>query len=851
MSTAQALKAPGATNPRGRIDIAIEVLTLAAIIVVPLAFHGRELVAFFEHPKFFALHFVSLSIPVLWGIESYLSKAINQQRTSLSLFDRVDAWLAVARHRWAMVLAAGFGVAFIISTLLSPSPWVSVWGREFGDLGYELYTSLSFLVLFFAVALRTKSRQQVMRIAFAIVAAGILSAVYGLLQVFEWDPIGWNLKNSEGIRRVISSFGNPVFFGAYLVMTIPLFIAISLYQEMIGRRWLIVPAVIGVGISLAALWHTGGRGAIISTTFSIVLFMAISALWIDRQTFFKAIGLSLAGVVIAVLIIQLPGGEARTGRGVEAFQHIFSQVTDSIEYLVDGIPAVTITTNPANPEDARPDSSVTPTTTAVPVTEPGDRDAKSSSISPLDAIPEGDRTPLSLAATAAAVEISGAADSRGGALSGRADYWRGALKLSLDRETVADESSLMNVLRVMFGFGPDMYFYSHPFASAPKQHLMTTSHTHNYPLQVLMEQGMTGLVMMIATAFFVLLAAIQTLISKSKFRDPDPWILLILSGALAALGGRAMEQITGVGRVSDLMLFWVLMGLVFAIAEIGRREGEQVPEPSVSTRTFRLRNLDGKFLAPLVAIFIVGVVFAVIFVEKDVKVIRAGWLAADGFEQKADGQASAALNSFEQASDLAPDVERYVIEATELLVQSAHSSDDRKTSITLLTEARELLLEYEKRDPSAWQTQLRLAQVAASFVDLGVNGLTPEMVARYVRIADLMQPYPEIQALAAEVITIAGEWELGIVMAERAIALGPNVGPLTQAWWARGEALYQLDHSEEARFSFETAIHGDPTAGVHAGRAHRGLAFLFAEEGDHASATEQHEIADRIENKLR
>jgi tetratricopeptide (TPR) repeat protein len=850
MSTAKALKASDATTPRGRIDIAIEVLTLAAVIVVPLAFQGREMVAFFESPKFFTLHFIALSIPILWGIESYFNTALNQRGTSLSLFDRVDAWLAAARHRWAMVAAVGLGIAFIISTLLSPSPWVSVWGREFGDLGYELYSSLSFLVLFFAVALRTKSRQQVMRIVFAIVAAGILSAAYGLVQVFEWDPFGWDLKNFEGIRRVISSFGNPVFFGAYLVMTIPLFIAVSLYQEMIGRRWAIVPAVIGVGISLAALWHTGGRGAIISSTFAVVLFIAISALWIDRKTFVKAIGLSVAGVFAAVLIIQLPGGETRTGRGVEAFRNIFSQVTDSIEYIVGGTPAITIPTSPTNPEDAIADSSVTPTTTAVPVTEPGDRDAKSLSISPLDAIPEGDRMSLSLAVTAGA-DILGPADSRGGALSGRADYWRGALKLSLDRKTVSDESSLMKGLRVMFGFGPDMYFYSHPLTSAPKQHLTTTSHTHNYPLQILMEQGLTGLVAMIATAFFVLLAATQTLIRKSKSGVRDPWILLILAGALAALGGRAMEQMTGVGRVSDLMLFWVLMGLVFAIAEIGRREFEEVSGSSVSTRKVRLSNFDAKSIAPPVAILIVGVVFAVIFVQKDVAVIRAGWLAANGFEQKSNGQASAAFNSFEQAADLAPDVERYVIEATELLVQSANRSEDRETSIALLTEARGLLFEYEKRDPNAWQTQLRLAQVTASFVDLGLNELTPEMVARYIRIADLMQPYPEIQALAAEVITIAGEWELGIVMAERSITLGPNVGPLAQAWWARGEALYQLGRSEEARLSFETAIDRDPTAGLYAGRSHRGLALLFSAEGDPNSAAAEHKIADRIEKKLR
>ncbi len=120
---------------RPRLGFAIEILILAGLVLVPLAFRGREWVAFYSQPKLFVLHLVALSFVVLWLFEAALDTRVDQQAEGSSIFDRADHWLYSHRHRSTMVSVAGFGFIFVVSVLLSPAPWVRVWGRVFGDLG--------------------------------------------------------------------------------------------------------------------------------------------------------------------------------------------------------------------------------------------------------------------------------------------------------------------------------------------------------------------------------------------------------------------------------------------------------------------------------------------------------------------------------------------------------------------------------------------------------------------------------------------------------------------------------------------------------------------------------------------
>jgi tetratricopeptide (TPR) repeat protein len=399
----------------------------------------------------------------------------------------------------------------------------------------------------------------------------------------------------------------------------------------------------------------------------------------------------------------------------------------------------------------------------------------------------------------------------------------------------------------MFGFGPDMYFYSYPISSRPLHQVRTTSHAHNYPLQVLMEQGLAGLALFLTTAILVFITAISVIRRVAKRRDEDQWLSILMAGLLAALIARAIEQAPGVGRVSDLVTFWALMGLVIAVAEIEFG-------PATRRRALGPLSFSGagfRRLAPFGAAILAGVVALTIFVQKDVNNLRAGVISANGFEHKNAGENDDAFRSFQEAVSLAPDVERYYTEVSGFLNRTAAANvvDDPARARELYTAARDLLLQYEERDPSAWQTQLGIATATAGLAGLGDETLLPEVVGRYLNIAALMKPFSSIQATAAENIVIAGEYEIGAAIAEHAIALEGRTGPVPTAWWALGEAAFQLDRLEDAELAWETSLKRQGR-GVYAARSHRGLAFIAEARGDEELAAEHHSLADGLELEL-
>ncbi|MCH7642220.1 MAG: hypothetical protein IIC30_02975, partial [Chloroflexi bacterium] len=311
------------------------------------------------------------------------------------------------------------------------------------------------------------------------------------------------------------------------------------------------------------------------------------------------------------------------------------------------------------------------------------------------------------------------------------------------------------------------------------------------------------------------------------------------------------DQFHGVARVSDLLLFWAVTGLLIAVAEIndGHSSSESGSAGTVAGRggclAPRVRTSFGaRQAAYLAGAGVVAILALVIFVQRDLNPLRGGMQAANGFEQKALSGA-AALRSFERAIDLAPDVERYYLEAAALYSAAAGQRSEPQEAEELLLAARDQLLAYEARDPFAWQTQLDLAAVAAALVANGNSEFTAETVGRYRNVSALMPAFAPIQTTAARQVVIAGDYRPGITIANLAISLEAETAPSPGAWWARGEAAYQLDRMEEARIAFETAISRAPDS-AHAAASHRGLAFIAEIAGDGEAAAEHHARADEL-----
>ena len=182
----------------------MELLWLLAVFLVPLDFFGQDyaesetVIAYVEVPKVALLRTLSGLMAVLWLIDWGLHSAI-EPRTSISLktlrtiSTRWLAWLGdtIRRqpNRW-LPLAVGFYLGTtILSTTLSGSFRVSLWGEVPGQDSYSTYNVLAYVLLFSMVATRLRTRQQLWRLLGAILAMGVLVSGYAALQHYGRDVL--------------------------------------------------------------------------------------------------------------------------------------------------------------------------------------------------------------------------------------------------------------------------------------------------------------------------------------------------------------------------------------------------------------------------------------------------------------------------------------------------------------------------------------------------------------------------------------------------------------------------------------------------------------------------------------
>lgn len=761
---------------QGLADRIIETAWLIGLLAIPVLFTPNRILTFYNDPKYFVLHLVAVGIVVAWAFEWAAARGTGgswRLRSPLG-------WAGRRPERWAVICGAVFATSAAISTLASPVPRVSLWGRDFIGLGYELYSFLALLTVFFAVALRLRSLEQAGRVLLVVMIAGGITSLYGLSQNFGWDPIG----PGEDFARNFASFGNPIFFGSFLVMASLATVAVALEARRSGKARMLIFAIAVLGVELAGLWISQSRGPLLGMATGVVAFTVIGAIWLGRRTFLAGIGVIAAGIVIAVPIALLPAGDS-------------GGASRSLEELGD---------------------------------------------------------------------IFGGEQST--SVGGRATTWGGALELAGSWERSPEESPARHALRPIVGLGPDMYFYSYPLSidRDPSGTGLFFAHVHNYPMQVLLELGFLGLGAFLALVLLTGYAGLMILRSEKKAGRADGLLAIFAAVVLAALAGRAAEQMAGVAHVSDLVTFWALAGLIVALAGISARshgtdQGAHVR--SAPARPARARTMGAAAARGLVSIApvaIAGLVLVLgvgLFFIRDVRGIGASRVAAQGFVLIADGRDQDGLGKYLRAVELNPEVELYVMQVDFMFRAEANLREDPAEKIAINEQSLAVLEKYEDRDPFAHPTQRRIAKTELALGRLGQTERFASAVERYVSLAAEMRSFPTIQALAADGIVAAGDGvraagdielglsytELGLTYADRAIELATTAHPSPRAWWVRGVAMERLGRLDEALASFLVSV-ARGEGSIYESEAHKGLARVYERLGDPASAETHRLLAE-------
>ena len=205
--------------------------------------------------------------------------------------------------------SAGIAVALLLSTGLSIAPQISWHGTYMRAHGAIMELCLLAVLVAQCVGLRRPAQLQ--RLLDTIVLAATISALYGILQHLKLDPAEWGQAFLGD--RVSSTQGNPIFLGAYLVLTLPLTLACAL-QTLLrstgGMRNHAQAALqlLSATMQVLAIWFTGSRGPLLGIAAGC-LFMAIcqAAALNNRKALLALFG--VAGAVLLFLYaLNIPNG---------------------------------------------------------------------------------------------------------------------------------------------------------------------------------------------------------------------------------------------------------------------------------------------------------------------------------------------------------------------------------------------------------------------------------------------------------------------------------------------------------------------------------------------------------------
>ena len=228
------------------INRALEALWLIAVVLIPLAFLDQTYaiseaqIAYVEVPKVALLRTLAGVMALLWIAEwSIQGTAFQRSLTSLSinevtgnlnparLAQSLKDWLRVHPTRWLGLAAFAFFGSTLISTILSGSFSVSMWGEIPGQDGYSAYSVLSQGVIFGVVATHLRGEKQLARLVGAVVLMGFLVGLYGVLQHSGHDFLNTTEATGGSGTRVTIFMGNTIFAGAVLAMSVPFTLVVA------------------------------------------------------------------------------------------------------------------------------------------------------------------------------------------------------------------------------------------------------------------------------------------------------------------------------------------------------------------------------------------------------------------------------------------------------------------------------------------------------------------------------------------------------------------------------------------------------------------------------------------------
>lgn len=827
------------------LNRSIEGLWLLTVVLVPLAFLERSLIyseaaiAFVEVPKIALLRALVGLMSVLWLIEwglrghfYFITGFGNNRKTGFrpsACVAYLRSWLSERPTRWLVLAVWFFAITTLLSTLLSTSFNVSLWGEVPGQDGLSTYTVAAYLLLFGLITTHLRTRSQLWRLLSAVVAMGVMVAGFAVLQHYGHDL--WRaLEDTGGApARVTSTVGNAVFAGA--LMLIPIAVSLMLatismekvsaagqrksrWETSMSRLMIINFWAFILTIQFLGIVFTFSRGPWLGTMLALLVFLLLSIMMVGWRVFGGAsLILGLATLLTWAALQSFDTGIAPYIGTWLVIPLVLAGILTTIIAFRDLLPLNSVTQNmPAIVGYI----GVTGTVKArlIGVVALGLCLISVLALATLVVLPSIENTPESTPSASSdepntldlpRFDVTDRlASVRSEVLSGnlafRTDIWNGSLTLMRDHPWFEFDDLSLPRLRFLVGYGPDMFRYTYLLVSVPLDGSLLpaeTDHAHNFILHQGVEQGILGLLS--AAGIFLAIFGVGSYQLIKRSGDYSDIHKLVLIGLIATISGRFLEQFVGLSRVSDLMLFWVILAVFAALPVIMQAQEHTEPTPReepIPTRTRRgrnsyptrqLSNLNLQaFLRFAVVAWAVGGIIALTWV-KAINYPRAAIVASQGIKQINQGNYQASLASMDRARQLAPDVPVYYGGKA-----SIYSAYLRNPQVPPESECSLELNGVPYRDclarnihfnsimgsqqrPFDWRSRMLRANSALSL------GLNEEAIRLYQEVIYLAPTAWPLHNRLAEAHIAIGQPELALKALEGSLSITGDTNPSTQA----------------------------------------------------------------------
>jgi hypothetical protein len=384
----------------------------------------------------------------------------------------------------------------------------------------------------------------------------------------------------------------------------------------------------------------------------------------------------------------------------------------------------------------------------------------------------------------------------------------------------------------LFGYGPDTFSTVFPLAASERTRL--PSQAHNHLLQLLVEVGALGLLAHLVLVGIALFTGARFLWRERNSYSESAARSIVVAAILAAIVAWSVEQLVGVPRVSDLVLFWLLLGALAAVAS-GRGlqpDADARYGPIQRTRIRSAASMVGAMAAVAACIWWIY--------AWNVNSVRADVMASQAVMSQ---DPDAAYVLADRAMELSRGQASYRQIAGDVREKKLRTLTDLQARALVAEELYVIRYLAWQQHPFSGLARIGLADGALELARLGYPGKADEAIGIYRNVIETTRQQRPLHrqiemSIAVAYIESGRSHEaagiLAVLLTDEALATGSRMNAL----YLQGAALFELGEQTNAALSLEQALQMDYDQDTEAA-SHSLLSKVYSAMGE-TSLAERH-----------